>query len=239
MDIEEIVELDFDEYLEIKKSDIESALEIIKTYFNDCLEHYKWLEFKSSRFDPDYIPPYRWDYLYEYATIMENGIEGVVEPDDKRSIVAYFLMLITLFDKVYYVDFRCYPNLEKNFDILIQEAHCDWCVFVARSLFALGEYYVYENVQEAIKYYEAGASLNFDGRQTLLPFKVVADCNLASGILYYQGTEVEKNDDLAYKYFKTAIDTVGTSVIDEQDYPGVYELIRDYEEKHGLESTLF
>ena len=48
-----------------------------------------------------------------------------------------------------------------------------------------------------------------------------------------ENAEVEKNDELAYKYFKTAIDTVGTSVIHEKDYPGVYELIRDYEEKHG------
>lgn len=249
MDFKEIAELDFVKYLEIKEQDTNKAFNIINTYFHECSIHYRWLEFECGEFNSDYIPPYRWDYLYEYATIMETGIEGVIESDDKLSKAAYFLMLITVFDKVNYVDFNYYPNLVKNFDILLKKACCDWFVFIARSLFAIGNYFlIKKDAKEAIKYYEAGASLDFDGRQTSLPFRVVADCNLVLGYLYsglfyekygFEKLELEKNEDLAYEYFTTAIDTIGAHVISEKKYPEVYKTIREYEEKHEMESRCF
>ena len=152
----------------------------------------------------DYIVPYYTMYLY--ATMMENGIKGVVKKNKDESTYAY----LTLLKRIDKVPSYMRGKLLKKSHLLLRHAYPDLMDLYSVALNYVGEYYFKKrDYKLAFKFFKKGADFNCDGRQIVYPYYLIGINQDRVGDMYRYGFGVEKNQKLAIKYYEKCAENCG------------------------------
>lgn len=218
---EDVVDILNNINLTFLKTNKEDFVKIIDKYFNSAMDLYNFYEFEYTRFGGaiNYLYPLNviWLYLsaiyYEYIN------------DETSAHSSYFLFMLKLLSELELVS-RFSENMIteeimilldilepefKNIDELLFE---DWLALNPKLAFVIGNYYLErKKYDSAVKSFEHGSQLNYDGRQSIEPFIEVAKNTYELGLLYLKGLGVKQDVEKAIELFTSSANEIGQAYL--------------------------
>ena len=128
--------------------------------------------------------------------------------DEKKANHSYFLLICV--EGCCGLSDAWLPYIENNFDAVKGFIYADWQTVHPRITWQIGKYYLEKKeYAKARQFFNLGASLDYDGRQSIEPFIEVGKNKYELGMIYFEGLGVKKNYSKAKKYFEAAASDAG------------------------------
>ena len=143
--------------------------------------------------------------------------------DKEKSKSAFFYMICQM--TCYGFEAEWLPFIKDDFD-LVKDFFCaDWLTVHPIMTWQIGRYYIdAREYAKARKFFKLGASLDYDGRQSMEPYIEVGKNKYELGMLYYKGLGVKQNYAKARAYFDNAAEDAGEHslpIIGDMYYEGL------------------
>lgn len=188
----------------------ENLIKLIDLYFKSASEVFNYFENKYPRYGGkiDYLCNFDPIWLYLCAIYHEHI------NNEKYANYSYYLCVATISNIVSsnlqsgHIEInqdliKMLELLEEKFKIIKEMIYPDWIAINPKITFCIGKYYFTKGeFEKAFEYFKLGSSINYNGRQSIEPFKLVAKNTYGLAILYLKGLGVEKDETYAIKLFK-------------------------------------
>ena len=213
------------ELLNLPKEDL---IKFVDLYYTAAVDIYKYFEYEYCRFGGGRNYLYKLNYFSLY--LCAKYFESVGETDNAKK--AYFILLCIIASYGGY-ETEIFDYLENTFSIVEEFIEADWLALHPQLTHNIGMFYLEKGkYDEAKKYFEMGAELDYDGRQSIEPFIEVGKNEYELGLLYYKGLGVEQDYEKALELFEKAADDAGEPsipIIGDMYYNGL-GVEKDYDE---------
>lgn len=226
-------------YSELREAgEAELAIKLLELYYNAAVEAQNGAYYRV-------CPSF--DMIYDYAMhLLGSKLTPFEEmPDEvKRMLIGFCLLNINLYPHTVDNFLEEYPQFEEIFKVLPDMAYADDEAVYPQHLCNLGLAYksgtekLSKNPEKALEMFEAGAELDYSGRQVSFPYERVADCAFEAAVCYMKGVGTPKNLDTALQYFADGAKEYGLGTL-----PPMAEIYLDpdfvWENYFDLEEELY
>ncbi len=213
------------------KAGREALLAYLERYYDVALEWYEYWEYRHSGFGSGY----RCFHVFNsYVLALCSRYYASINETEKAKI-ACFLFLCRLSymgdlseedyeegdtpgDLGYYWEVYdlvgLYDAFESFFQSIKEMIGPDWQAVHPSITWNIGRYYLSKNnYRKAREFFSLGASIDYDGRQSIDPFIAVGENQYELGMIYLKGLGVKANPKKALEYFEMAAESAGEPTI--------------------------
>ncbi len=204
------------------RDELESYLE---HYYKTAVECYEYWEFEHSGFGSGYQC---FDVFNSYVLALCSRYYASINKPEKAK-KACFLLLCGLsyegdpwearygedgYDPEAYDPVKLYDAFESYFSSIKDMLSPDWQAVHPSITWNIGRYYLgKKDYLKAREFFTHGASIDYEGRQSIDPFIEVGKNQYELGLLYLKGLGVKTNPKKALKYFEMAAENAGEPTI--------------------------
>ena len=208
----------------INNKNYELAYKILDCYIKQFKELSKY---PASRYTPGTVFVCSLDMLYDYATMMKKGINGVVDKNKEEADYAY-LQLLKRFD---WLPKELRDKVADKSHLLLKYAYPDLMDRYSNALYAAGNYfYKKKDFRRAFRLFKKGADFDCSGRQICYPYFLVGRNQDKVADMYQNGLGVDVNLAKAFKYYNSSAENcgrkrhpkLGDTLLQLKDYAGAF-----------------
>lgn len=221
--------MDYEGTAELLSLSKEDLIKFVNLYYAAAVDIYKYYEYYYNRFEGGF------NYLFGLNPfslyLCAKYFESIGDTD--KSKIAYFILLCCIITSYGCYDTRTFNYLENTFNVVENFIEADWLTLHPQLTHNIGMFYLEkENYEKAKKYFEMGAEINYNDRQSIEPFIEVGKNEYELGLLYFKGLGVEQDYEKALELFEKAADDAGEPsipIIGDMYYNGL-GVEKDYDE---------
>lgn len=192
----------------------------LERYLDVAEDHYNFYEHEYHRFGPS--TRFNLNVFSTFALYLCWKYYDSVGNEEKAKS-AYFYMICQM--TCYGFENEWLPFIKDDFDLVKDSICADWLTIHPIMTWQIGRYYIDAGeYAKARKFFKLGASLDYDGRQSIDPYIEVAKNKYELGMTYYYGQGVKQNYTTALKYFNAAAEDAGERslpIIGDMYYEGL------------------